>query len=356
MYICKIMRITQKIFISLLAAASLLSCAKISKESDNIASKRALEAWVQVHYPDAVKTDKGIYILEDLQGEGQTIKDSNFVYYNFVTRKLYDSTITGYNQAEYAIQMNSYDSNAYYGPSLTQFIKGSASTTLQEILLGSEKMPAMKEGGKRTVILPGWISESSQVYATEADYLARVSGGTHTIYTVEFIKQKKDIYQEQIDSIETYMITKGMEICDTTGHKGLYFWRNKVREAQRGVTVKENYRFPKDTTIYIQYIGRRLDGKVFDTNIKDTAIKYGLGTRASTYSPSAVTWSADSTAIKMGGSSVISGFARTLWVMHPFESATGIFTSNYGYGASASGARIPAYSPLIFEIDIVSKP
>ena len=60
----------------------------------------------------------------------------------------------------------------------------------------------------------------------------------------------------------------------------------------------------------------------------------------------------------MGSSSstTISGFARTLWEMRAFEKGVGIFYSPLGYGVSGSGASIPSYSPLIFEIEIVAKP
>ena len=55
-------------------------------------------------------------------------------------------------------------------------------------------------------------------------------------------------------------------------------------------------------------------------------------------------------------SSMISGFAMTLWQMRAFETGIGIFTSAYGYGYSGSGESIPAYAPLVFEIEIVKKP
>jgi FKBP-type peptidyl-prolyl cis-trans isomerase len=55
-------------------------------------------------------------------------------------------------------------------------------------------------------------------------------------------------------------------------------------------------------------------------------------------------------------STVIAGFAKTLWEMKAMEKGVGVFYSNLGYSYSGSGSSIPGYSPLIFEIEIVAKP
>ena len=39
--------------------------------------------------------------------------------------------------------------------------------------------------------------------------------------------------------------------------------------------------------------------------------------------------------------------------MKPHEKGTAIFYSAYGYEDSGSGEKIPAYSPLIFEFELV---
>jgi FKBP-type peptidyl-prolyl cis-trans isomerase len=57
-----------------------------------------------------------------------------------------------------------------------------------------------------------------------------------------------------------------------------------------------------------------------------------------------------------GKSSVVSGFALTLWQMKAMEKGIGIFISDYGYAANGNGNSIPGFSPLIFEIELVAKP
>ena len=42
--------------------------------------------------------------------------------------------------------------------------------------------------------------------------------------------------------------------------------------------------------------------------------------------------------------------------MRKHEKGVGMFFSAYGYDYSGSGNTIPAYAPLVFEIEIVDKP
>lgn len=347
----------KKILILPLIALGFASCAKVVTESDNLSERRAYDAWVKVHYPDARRTAKGIYVIEDIPGSGEEIMDSCYVYYNHVIRNLYDNTITSYNQAEYAKQLNVFDKYAQYGESIKYFVPSAGPDFVELVASTDTLLSRIRVGGKRTLIIPGWITNANKVYRTEGEYLAQVKAGKPVIYSVEFVKQTKNIFKIQREAIEKYMTERGMPVTDTVaGLNGYYFFRDRMREIERGVTTLDTVKFKADTTIYINYIGRLLNGTVFDTNIKDTAIKWGLGTRTSAYKPATIVWKADSSQITFNGSTVISGFYNTLWKMHPFQSAQGIFTSEYGYGASGTGTRIPGYTPLVFEIDIVEKP
>lgn len=328
------------ILVSTFATAVIFTgCAKEVVETDSEASLRAFTAWVNAHHPDVKDTTGcGIYIIRDKAGDGPEVCDSSYIFQEYEIRALSDSSIVAYSGDSLAKQLGKYSRAAYYGPNIFLYNKTSTKAGLKDLLNGGSKIPTMRIGGERTAIIPADVSPTS------AD----------CIYRIKIVDQKKDIVQWQIDEIERYMKAHNIEIGDTTGHKGLYYWRDKAREASRGVEVIDTLKFPSDTTIYINYVGRHLNGQAFDTNIADSAKVNGIYSEKSTYSPSSVTWSADSTAIKLGGSSVIKGFSLTLWHMHPFESGRGLFISDYGYGNSGNES-IGAYEPLIFEIDIVKK-
>ena len=54
-------------------------------------------------------------------------------------------------------------------------------------------------------------------------------------------------------------------------------------------------------------------------------------------------------------SSLINGFKGALFLMkYQGQKAVAIFDSTHGYGESGSGAKIPGYSPLVFEFELVT--
>ena len=116
--------------------------------------------------------------------------------------------------------------------------------------------------------------------------------------------------------------------------------------------------FPKDTTFYINYTGRLLDGKVFDTSIEDTAKVYGLYSAKKTYAPKYVNMKENYKDITMGasssetGSTLVDGFSYCLSKMRTGEKGICIFYSDLGYKGSGSG-MIPAFSPLRFDIEMI---
>ena len=129
------------------------------------------------------------------------------------------------------------------------------------------------------------------------------------------------------------------------------------------ILIGLNYCFPVTclnftlcSTIYINYTGKLLNGQVFDTTNERLAKDMGIWSSTRNYAPVSIKWGEDYSDITLSGSTVITGFALTLWQMRAFESGVGVFTSDYGYGVSGSGHSIPPYAPLIFEIEIVAKP
>ena len=119
--------------------------------------------------------------------------------------------------------------------------------------------------------------------------------------------------------------------------------------------------FPRDTTFYINYIGRLLNGQVFDTTIEDTAKFYGIYSSSKTYKPQMVKLNETYTEITLGGSSssdgstTIDGFAYCLSKLKSYEKGICAFYSALGYKYSGSGNVIPKFAPLTFEIEIVDK-
>ena len=132
---------------------------------------------------------------------------------------------------------------------------------------------------------------------------------------------------------------------------GFYYFRTAEP------TTEES--FAPNEKLYINYVGRLLDGTVFDTNVRDSARFYDIYDAYRTYTPATVTWyssGSDYTTIKMNDGSVKDGFAYALSKMHPHEKGTAVFYSGLGYSSTGAGSYIPAFSPLRFDIEIVDQP
>lgn len=331
---------------AVLAALALCACAKTPVAGPNDSSKLYFDSWIHVNYPNAVPVPPGYYVLSEKSGTGTlagTSGQNPYVRANYVIKSL-DGTVSSTSLEDLAKQVGTFKESDYYGPIV--WIRGEnyLSAGLDAAL------EPMRVGGTRTVVVPGWLNTTSR-YDTEDDYLAKVTG-SNFIFDLELVETITDIKKWETDSVGRYVSRAfpGKGVADSLKY-GFYYFRTGNPSSEK--------EFPNDTTIYINYVARLLNGKVFDTNVKDTAKFYGLYSASRTYTPSSITWfSSDGTYadIKMGESSVIDGFSFALSKMHPHEKGAAVFYSGVGYGTSGSGSTIPAFAPLRFDIEIVDKP
>lgn len=133
--------------------------------------------------------------------------------------------------------------------------------------------------------------------------------------------------------IEEYL--KAKNITDPISAEGIYFLpveEGKGNEIKAGQTVKVNY------------VGRLLDGKLFDTNLEDIAKGEGTFQDGRKYEPMEV---------KLGAGQVIPGFEAGILKMKKGGKATVIIPSQLAYGGREIPGMIPAYSTLVFSLEIV---
>lgn len=340
-------RITISLILAV-AAIAISGCAKHAPAGANDANKRYFDAWMLLNHPDAKPSGIGIYILEDEPGTGAEVKEDGYAKLDYVTTDL-EGNISAFTYAETAKQLGTYVSTNYYGPKFQSTAEGALPAGLADALIG------MKVGGHRKVIIPSWLM-SYKTYDSEEEYLAESSSTETTIYDFTIKDFAEDIIEWEIGQIGEYFekntdVFGNMTAADSLeGYKGFYYKTLKP--------ATDTTSFKQDSTIYINYTGKLLDGTVFDTTDELTARKHGIWSSSRTYGPTYVKWGEKYSDITMGssGSSIIAGFGLTLWQMREYEKGVGVFISGYGYGASGSGESIPGYSPLVFEIEIVPKP
>lgn len=346
-----IMKFIYKIaFACTMIAALASSCAKVQTSSTYEANKRYYDAWISTHHPDAKMIGESVAVISDTEGKGKSVADSNFILVNFTARYL-DGTIAESTREDIAKQLGTLTNGSYYGSQIWHTTDDALTVGVERGILGSHlikdsEVKEMKIGGKRTFTVPRWLCGKTR-RAKESDYLSNSTNTSNDyIYEIEIEDAFNDVTKWQIDSMERYS-AKYLNGLDTL-KKGFYYKRLKE--------PSDTSKFSNDTTIYINYIGRLLNGTVFDTNIADSAKMHKIYSSTREYGPSEVTWNEEVSNIKLGESSVIGGWSLGISMMRAHEKAMIMFYSDYGYGISGSGESIPPYAPLIFEIEIVDNP
>jgi FKBP-type peptidyl-prolyl cis-trans isomerase len=120
------------------------------------------------------------------------------------------------------------------------------------------------------------------------------------------------------EQIESYIKSKNLTITEKTA-SGLRYILTKPNAAGAALKVGQ--------IITVKYAGRLLSDKSFDSGTFN--FNLGLG-------------------------QVVAGFDEGIAKMKVGESATLIFPSSLGYGSRGAGSDIPGYSPLVFDIEVVS--
>jgi FKBP-type peptidyl-prolyl cis-trans isomerase FkpA len=100
----------------------------------------------------------------------------------------------------------------------------------------------------------------------------------------------------------------------------------------------------KGDTVLVNYTGKLLGGKVFDSSVEANAKAAGLQQPGRTYEPLTVV---------LGEGRVIPGWDEGLLLLNEGSKATFIVPSSIGYGERGNGPDIPGYSTLVFDVELV---
>ena len=339
----KIMNHTFRTLLLLPAVAAVLaaSCSKNAGEGANVAIKRQFEAWRAIHYPDAVEKN-GIYIIEDTPGTGALWnKDLAVTFMTYTIRSL-EGTVNSNTDEQWARKLGTWDQTYYYGPQVVPTGEGYSYAGMDIMLEG------MRQGGTRTAIIPSWMMTRDR-HDSMDEYLATETEVSSMIYTITFLDQAEDLAKYEYEQMKEYS-SRLWGVTDTLSTAAVFF--KSFTEFDT-----EPAEIPSDSTVYINYIGRRIiDNQVFDTTIADTAKFYHIYNPSKTYAPVEISWAEKADEILMGGNSVVGGFSNGLFAMHAGEKASFVFGYNLGYGSSGSGNLIPAYAALRFDVEMVPAP
>ncbi len=316
-------RIYNYLTLTLLGTLALASCAKEVVESDEDIEKKVLDAYIKVVYNDAIQpTSSGIYIIKERQGDGAGVEEDCGVYVRYSIRDLKDNYSTT-TYADVAKQLGSYADSTYYGPVLWEVGYYTIVTGVEEALM------KCREGDKIKVILPSWMSTFGYSGSSKQH-------SSTVIYEIEVLRVVKDLKEYLTDTLASFNNKYYGVNMDTTS-SDFYF---KTLNHGEGDTLKIG------ESVNIWYVGKLLDGYVFDTNIEDTARKYRIYSSSNSYTALSHTLT-DTTSSE---SSLVDGFEISLWRMSHGGEAVTFFSPSLGYGSTSKSFGL--YQPLFFYIKV----
>ena len=170
-----------------------------------------------------------------------------------------------------------------------------------------EALSYMKPGGKSTLIIPSNLAFGSAGTKVIPPY-------TTIIFKIELI----EIFNAELREIElrnNYLLLN--EIVKEPTFSGLYYIETLAGSGPLPLNGQ---------TVSVNYVGRFLDGKVFDSGTFE---------------------------FQLGGSQVIAGFEEGVSYMKKDGKATLIIPSKLAYGKNGN-TKIPPYTTLIFDLQLLT--
>lgn len=298
-------------------ALSLYSCAEEKVKSDREIQQSILDAYVDVNYPNAERRESGLVMLDYVQGTGDTLNMYEGCFLEYTTRTLQGRHIETTDE-ELAKRLGWYSNSKHYGPDYFELGYNNSYPGLEEAIY------KMQIGGTASFIMPPWLTDLGGGWNVQ----------TSLMYDVELVDVVENILEWQQDTMKRYAATHypGLDTLSAN------FYFKKLYDAGKDTIESGN--------ISVRYVGRLLDGWVFDTNIADTAKKYGIYDATRDYSALSVVVS-ENLETMVEDNSLVEGFCMALQNMSFEDKAFTMFYSEYGYSSSGSD-EIGAFQPLIF--------
>jgi FKBP-type peptidyl-prolyl cis-trans isomerase len=294
--------------------------AKAEKLKNEEAGK--IQAYVAANKITAVPSASGVYMINQVQGSGRPIVKGDFVKINLTVSSIDGKKI-----------FSTLDKNH---PITFEFGKPFDTKGLDEAI------SQMKKGSKATILVPSSMGfgEKGKKDMSGQDIIAPFSP---IIYDVELLdlqtkaEHEKAAKEEEANAKkmaaeaqakEPALIAQYLKDHNITAKPtatGLYYIEKVKGKGARAMAGKK---------VKVQYTGKLFNGKVFDSSVdKKPSTPYEF---------------------TLGQGQVIPGWDEGIALMNAGGKATLIVPSKLAYGERGAGSDIPAYTPLVFDVELVS--
>jgi FKBP-type peptidyl-prolyl cis-trans isomerase FkpA len=269
-----------------------------------------------------------LYDIHSTKG-GATIQPGDFISVNLVAKTDGDSVLFSTYESGRAIQMAAQKPQS----------KGDIFTGLEKLAEGDSatiKLPAdsmFKRGQQKP---PGFKGKYI-VYDIKVEKVIAKGTLSETVFNgrvMDYIKtQGLALKKEEPAKIKAYIAHQKLNVTETAD--SLYY------------VVTQQGTGPKPVvgdTVVVNYTGRMLNGKVFDTSVKDTAVKGKL--------PVDPMRQYKAIHIPVGEKRVIAGWDEGLLLLNKGSKASFVIPSSLAYGERGVSIIGP-FTPLAFDVELV---
>jgi FKBP-type peptidyl-prolyl cis-trans isomerase len=192
-------------------------------------------------------------------------------------------------------------------------------------------------------VFPFLAQGDSVVCHVETDSIAKYGGGlppflpagTQLKYTFRILEVKSQAELRQAEQKLLMEYAQKNQLKTQTTPSGLIY---AITQAGAGATPQ------KGQKVKVNYVGKLLDGKLFDTSIEAIAKANNKYQEGRPYQP---------LEFAVGVGQVIKGWDEGIALLQVGTKAVLLIPSELGYGSRGAGGDIPPNSPLIFEIELL---
>ncbi|MDR2936543.1 MAG: FKBP-type peptidyl-prolyl cis-trans isomerase [Rikenellaceae bacterium] len=343
-----------------------VSCAE--SESDTTFEERQEEAfdlWMAKYHPDIPKLESGLYMEWISRNPShRRLNEGYWMELNY-TGYTIAGDIYASRSAAVADQLGHFSYLTHYAGEYSQYtatFSESDYTALTKYPIAQiEALALMHEGDSVRLYIPPKLG---YIYGFSGDV-----GYVPTVSTVSMIAGHPAILELGLRKVvpdpivhdyeQTHLFARDslgiLSPADSTAY-GLYM--------KKLVEVPEGDSITKDSTVSVYYIGRFIDGFVFDTNIDSVAKAHNIYLEqveideGSTQHYDAISYTPYNNSDRFPSQ----GVSDMLIHMLRGERAIGVMNSSLGYGISGNTdtnrdgyLQVPPYTPLIYEIYVEPK-
>lgn len=270
---------------------------------------------------DFQRTPKGAQYKIFTTNPGEKIKQDDIVTFDFVQKNEKDSVLISSAQIGHPVQVQIHPS--------------------QNVADLMEVFPLLTVKDSAIVKVP-----SDSIFVGHEDQRPPfIPKGTNLVFILKIdrVQSLSDAIAERNAGLEKVKAQESIDAANyIASHKlNLHTTPSGLKYVITQPSVKTKVQ--KGDTVLVNYAGRSLNDKVFDSSIESIAKQAGLDQPGRTYEPIEVV---------VGNARVIPGWDEGLQLLNEGSKATFVIPSNLAYGEQGQG-DIKPYSTLVFDIEIV---